>query len=172
MIEKSYTKCGYRVIFKTITAVGDYDGRVRFYSDLNEENFEWGGGIVKSRHTSNKKRDIVSVMRLASYINNVVAKREVAKEIDEKDPPMVIMKVDIEGSENDLIFDLAMTGALQHVDAAFIEWHEFLHQIAKAKQKTASARVIMREFSKFTKFESIDLDDESYFTSDQPLPDC
>ena len=33
------------------------------------------------------------------------------------------MKMDIEGSEVEVLPDLALTGALQHVDAVMTEWH-------------------------------------------------
>ena len=36
------------------------------------------------------------------------------------------MKIDIEGSELEVMPDLLLSGAMRHVDVAFVEWHELL----------------------------------------------
>mmetsp|Transcript_5936 Transcript_5936/g.12101 ORF Transcript_5936/g.12101 Transcript_5936/m.12101 type:complete len:145 (+) Transcript_5936:1253-1687(+) len=39
-------------------------------------------------------------------------------------PPAVIMKLDIEGSEYTVLPHLALSGALCHIDTAFLEYHD------------------------------------------------
>ena len=40
--------------------------------------------------------------------------------------PTVLMKMDIEGSEVDVLPDLMWSGAISHIDTALIEFHERL----------------------------------------------
>ena len=76
---------------------------------------------------------LVKVVRLSDFINKVVATRR----IPEASPlfsrysvtqrsPNVVKKLDIEGSEVDVVPDLFFAGSLQHLDAMMIEWHQFL----------------------------------------------
>ena len=53
----------------------------------------------------------IQLIRLATFINNEVSQRELPK-IDEKvlGKPSVVMKIDIEGSEVEVIEDLVMQG--------------------------------------------------------------
>ena len=38
-------------------------------------------------------------------------------------PPTVIMKMDIEGSEVEVLTDLLLSGAMAHIDATMVEFH-------------------------------------------------
>merc|ERR1712109_111171 len=42
--------------------------------------------------------------------------------IENKIPPAVVMKLDVEGRELDVIPDLVMSGALQHIDHIHVDW--------------------------------------------------
>ena len=59
----------------------------------------------------NDKGIPIQLIRLATFINNEVGQRELPK-IDEKilGKPSVVMKIDIEGSEVEVIEDLVMQG--------------------------------------------------------------
>ena len=52
------------------------------------------------------------MIRLATFINEVVGQRKLPKNIDEKilGKPSVVVKLDIEGSEVEVIEDLIMQG--------------------------------------------------------------
>ena len=52
--------------------------------------------------------------------------RKVPVMIDEDDLQRVLMKMDIEGSEIDVILDIILTGGLQYVNKVIKEWHERL----------------------------------------------
>ena len=56
--------------------------------------------------------DDIQLIRLASFINEEVGQRQLPKNIDEKilGKPSVVMKLDIEGSEVEVIEDLIMQG--------------------------------------------------------------
>ena len=48
-IERSYRQCGWNVRILTRTAASDKNGVGTFFSDLNFENNEWGGSILKGQ---------------------------------------------------------------------------------------------------------------------------
>ena len=56
--------------------------------------------------------DHIQLIRLATFINEEVGQRQLPKNIDEKTlgKPSVVMKLDIEGSEVEVIEDLIMQG--------------------------------------------------------------
>ena len=39
--------------------------------------------------------------------------------------PSVLMKMDVEGSELELLTDLLISGALQHIDDVLVEYHPY-----------------------------------------------
>ena len=49
-----------------------------------------------------------------------------------KKPPAVLLKLDIEGSELEVMLDLLLTGALSQVDVALVEWHMFMSSKERA----------------------------------------
>ena len=88
---------------------------------------------VDDEQIKNNKNEIsqklVNVIRLSDFINNVVATRSIPSATEnltkEKiQPPTVIMKLDIEGSEVDVVADLIFSGSFKHLDVAMIEWHQ------------------------------------------------
>ena len=52
--------------------------------------------------------------------------RKVPVMIDEDDLQRVLMKMDIEGSEIDVILDIILIRGLQYVNKVITEWHERL----------------------------------------------
>ena len=59
------------------------------------------------------------VVRIADYINQVVATRQL--------PPgrgrgAVLMKLDVEGLEVEIVSDLVMSGAIAHLDNVHVDW--------------------------------------------------
>ena len=81
----------------------------------------------------NVTKTLVNMIKLSDFINNIVATRIVPSSSADKagkdfNLPTVLMKIDIEGSEVDVVSDLLFSGSLRHVDVAIIEWH---HPIMK-----------------------------------------
>ena len=58
---------------------------------------------------------------LSDILKNDVGKRKPPLKIDEDDLLRVLMKMDIEGSEIDVIPDIIFTGGLQYVNKVMIE---------------------------------------------------
>ena len=73
------------------------------------------GTVVSNINTVSNfgfRGDNIQLIRLATFINEEVGQRQLPKNIDEKTlgKPSVVMKLDIEGSEVEVIEDLIMQG--------------------------------------------------------------
>ena len=66
------------------------------------------------------------LLRLSDYILKKVITRKLPDDLDDKvleKKPSVVMKLDIEGSELEVLTDLLVTGSLQHIDFLTVEYH-------------------------------------------------
>ena len=191
-VESSYNKCGWRIKLLTETAASDHNGITRFYTDEAYANMEWGGGILPPDvnniaidnvvdKTKRKFKD-VRLVRLSTFLKDVVGKRKLPTIPLETHPPKVLMKMDIEGSEVDVMPDLIFTGGLQYINAIMVEWHERLEKLPhrkKAQQQLQTIVKLLSEYSQNMKdrggkfdFNLVNLDDETYFTTRFDLPKC
>ena len=59
------------------------------------------------------------VVRIAEYINQVVATRQLPPG---RGPGAVLMKLDVEGLEVEIVSDLVMSGAIAHLDNVHVDW--------------------------------------------------
>ncbi len=93
------------------------------------------------------------------------------------------MKMDIEGSEVEVLPDLLFGGSLQHIDALMVEFHENAKNEARKSATKHLQRIfeLLDKFSELTKsatngyknrLKMYTLDDESYFLSNFTLPQC
>ena len=191
-VESSYQKCGWNVKILTETAASDRQGKTRFYSDESYSNMEWGGGILspninKVAVTANDKQSQnfqdVELIRLSDFLKNIVGKRKLPNFTNPNlPPPNVVMKMDIEGSEVDVLPDVLYTGGLQFVNNLMIEWHDRLEKLESRRKAQKELRSIVQTLSEHTKtmksnnskfnFNLINLDDETYYTSKFELPQC
>ena len=94
------------------------------YKDQKERNFFFG---MCNRHFHILCLVFVfRMIRLADYISNKVITRAIPQLLNTeilKEKPNVVMKLDIEGSELEVLPDLLVTGSLQHIDLVTIEYH-------------------------------------------------
>ncbi len=63
-------------------------------------------------------------IRLAAFVLNKVATRKIPN-IETTLKPAVLMKIDIEGSELEVLTDLLFSGGLQYVDKVVMEFHDY-----------------------------------------------
>ena len=190
-VESSYKKCGWNVRFFTQSAVSDHNGITQFYSDEAYDYLEWGGGILApdvnniaiepKRHNHN-----VTLIRLSEFLKDVVATRKLPKVqregIGSKETvfrqPRVVMKMDIEGSEVDVVPDLIFTGGLQLINSIMVEWHERLEKLPERIESQKILSEMIENLSEYSKkmstfdFNLVNIDDETYFDSRFDLPTC
>ena len=191
-IQKSYDECGWKVKFMTNSGVSDHNGIGAFYSDEAFNLNEWGGGILPPiiinnvKNNSNDDQGLnfrnISVIRLSDFLINMVGKRKIPESFFNNSPPRVVMKMDIEGSEVDVIPDLIYSGGLQYINTLMIEWHERKQKLQERKTSTKILQTIVTSLSKHSEnirnlsnkydFNLVELDDETYFKSRFVLPNC
>ena len=110
-----------------------------------KESIKRKGSTNKNNDSINTKpkvtKTLVNLIKLSDFINDVVANRIVPLTPADKSgkdikPPTVLMKIDIEGSELEVVSDLLFAGSLQHIDAAIIEWHQHIMKDFNHRKKT------------------------------------
>jgi len=179
-LQYAYEKCGLNVRFYTTTAVAHSDGAVTFYTDENEKYFEWGGSIIESR-VAKKPVGVTRTIRLADFILQKVATRQLPYRLGELDrKPSVLMKMDIEGSELEVLTDLVATGSLQHIDMTMVEYHPSSYKqndsradyIIGLKKSVETLTYLSQKLRLKSQINVNSLDDESYANVTFPLPDC
>ena len=195
-LEAAYNNCNMRVKMLVETAASDHNGTARFFTDEAYRNFEWGGGILPPNisniaidKVSNKRKSPhmnVTLIRLSDFLKNVVAKRKYSVPSNSISnsilPPKVVMKMDIEGSEIDVIPDLIFTGGLQYINHIMIEWHERLELVPERKRSHKILENIIESLGNYSAtmknhgskfdFNLVNLDDEGFSTSKFDLPVC
>ena len=201
-VESSYNRCGWRVKILTETAASDRNGTTQFYTDEAYRNMEWGGGILPP-NINNVAVDTIAVdniavdqlnimkkavfrevtlIRLSDFLKNIVGTRKLPVPPSNSNPPKVIMKMDIEGSEVDVIPDLIFTGGLQYINNIMIEWHDRLEKLYPRRTAQQQLRSMIKTLSEYSEtmrrhgskfdFNMMNLDDETYYTSKFDLPKC
>jgi len=185
-IEKSYHKCGWKTWFFKETGVSNRSGQATFYSDGADAYNEWGGGILSPKVNSislesKKSNKTIHLLRLSQFLLDVVGKRKLpSKGSSSRRPPTVVMKMDIEGSEIDVLPDILFNGGLGVINALVIEFHERLEKIPTRKAAHNQLQEILHKLNDFTEsikddhynFKIINVDDESYGNSNERLPHC
>ena len=176
----------------TQCGVSDHNGISRFYTDEAYQNLEWGGGILppkiiniakdnmKDKENSNFSN--ITLIRLSNFLKNVLGKRIVPVLPSQSSPPRVVMKMDIEGSEVDVIPDLIFNGGLQYINILMVEWHARLENLPERKKSQHLLQQTVKLLSDYSNtmkekgakynFSLVNMDDETYFTSRFELPKC
>ena len=119
---------------------------------------EWGGGILPPHINSIAKADTVNkeaakfknvtLVRLSDFLKNVVGKRKLPTIASNLHPPNIVMKLDIEGSEVDVMPDLIFSGGLEHINTIMVEWHERLEKLMARKTAQRQLQSVIKLLSK------------------------
>jgi len=90
------------------------------------------------------------------------------------------MKMDIEGSELEVLTDLIITGALQHINFTFAEFHP----LSFAAKEPRSQRIkevqfiskwltdVTSQYQLLSRIQVDAMDDESFYNTNFSLPSC
>ena len=168
----------------TQSGVSDHNGISRFYTDKAYKKLEWGGGILHPKIIKIAKDNImdkensnfskITLIRLSKFLKDVVGKRIVPVLPSQSSPPRVVMKMDIEGSEVDVIPDLIFNGGLQYINILMVEWHARLENLPERKKSQHLLQQTVKLLSDYSNtmkdkgakynFSLVNMDDETYFT--------
>ena len=92
------------------------------------------------------------------------------------------MKLDIEGSEVEVVEDLIMQGSLQYLDVMMVEFHTWLAETEDKKKPFKDIKDIITKIGEVSEYlnknrenkvhilKVLDFDDESYYRSNFSLP--
>ena len=109
----------------------------------------------------------VDVLHLASYINDIVAKRK------KTGNGSVVMKMDIEGAEIEVLADMILRGSFKHVDSIHIEYHPLSTDDKDRRKASNEIKAALATLSKVSKKFAIDnVNNENYGFTDFDLPFC
>ena len=179
-IESSYNQCGWRVLFLTESAVSDHNGIGKFYR-TGKYHRGMGAGILPpvEEDEPHKKVDLI---RLNDFLKNVVNTRKLPIHPADSSPPRVVMKLDIEGSEVDVVSDLIFNGGFQYINSIMVEWHKWKQTSTERKQANDLLKDVVNSLSEYSttinnlyktyNFNVINMDDESYNHAQLDLPKC
>ena len=192
-VESSYHKCGWRVNIMTETAASHRNGTARFYTDEAFEHMEWGGGILPPDINNIAVDNVVNgqdptkfinvtLVRLSEFLKKVVGRRKLPVPYSKSHPPQIVMKMDIEGSEVEVISDLIFTGGLEYINAIMVEFHAKLERLPERKKAQGQLQTITKLLSEYSQtmkgrdgafnFNLVNLDDEMYHKLKCVLPKC
>jgi hypothetical protein len=94
--------------------------------DRDPANQNWASSTTRlAGFHSNAKPSKVLTLSLAKFVNEIVAPRAIAL-TPSLGEPHVWMKLDIEGNEYQVLANLLVTGALQHITMANFETHSWI----------------------------------------------
>ena len=112
-VEQAHKACGWRSHFYTETAAAHDYGTISFLSDNDFGNLEWGGSIISDQRSYDGTIiGNATKIRLSDYVFERILTRNIPESIS-NEYPSIIMKVDIEGSELEVLTDMVVSGALQ-----------------------------------------------------------
>ena len=123
------------------------------------------------------------MIRLADYILKKVITRKLPASLNMDDmelKPNVVMKMDIEGSELEVLSDLVVTGALQHIDLALVEYHsksfsknDFRSSAISGLEKAMDTFNYLSNTLRLKNVYNVKtFNDDSYTNVKFPLPEC
>ena len=79
---------------------------------------------ISARNKNSKYQQEVDLIRLGDFLKDIAGTTKLSNFTNNKlSPPNIDMKMDIEGSEVDVIPDLLYTGGIQFINKIIIEWY-------------------------------------------------
>ena len=137
-LQDGYRALGRRITINTEAAAGIFDGKGIFKTDNDPKNYEWGSKVVPVQPGESPPADAVLVVDIAAWIVKNVLHRRVPNATGGL-KPAVVMKLDIEGSDENVLAKMFQLGALCDIDMIYLEkWHvrnevhNFLHVASEA----------------------------------------
>jgi len=118
----------------------------------------------------------LDIIRIADFINKVVATRRLPQTEGPELQPAVIMKLDVEGNEMQVIPDLVLSGAIGHLDTLHVDWHTMASwqdtEVHETKKAIEFFTHLGNRFNLSHVAQVDDKDDESYGDFSGALPTC
>lgn len=117
----------YRVFMRTESAITTQNGRVTFFLDTVNERANYWGSSLLAQH-----RDVMASGKKGVTVDGYAISELILSKYSKDD--YIVVKMDVEGSEFDLLVDMMKTGAMQYVDVLLCEYHDDLAPLPGYKQ--------------------------------------
>lgn len=174
-----YNACGWRTIIHTQTGVASKNMDTQFARIDYARGSYWGFGVagrLVDKGVPLNDTTEVKAVRIAEYINKIVATRSIPENANGK-YAAVVMKLDVEGRELELLADLVMSGALEHLDNVHVDWSTDEYSppsedIEKMRQAIGFITKIAKEKNLTHIADIEETDDESFASFTGDFPQC
>jgi FkbM family methyltransferase len=123
-MKKKSEDLGHSLFLFKETAASTFDGKCDFYIDTYHSNYDFIGSSLNKNH-----KDVILSKSTATIIKCVDFGKFVKENLRMDD--LVIVKMDIEGTEYAILIDLIKKEALKLVDHIAVEFHEFVSPFKK-----------------------------------------
>jgi len=121
-LQEAYMAAGFPCVVFTETALGIRNGTVTFWNDPNSlpSQHEWGASTVS--HTPNSENTTALSIDTNRFVHHI-HRLWVQSGSFRPETSKLYVKMDVEGSEFDVVPDMLLHGSLCLVDAMMTEWH-------------------------------------------------
>jgi hypothetical protein len=157
MLQAAYSERGWRTRFFTETGIGLNDSTLVFQSDYDAKNLFHASRLVAGRGGADDVQ--IPVVSIARFVRTIVL-RHVPSAEGALRKPRIVMKLDCEGMELELLQRLFDEGLLCSIAFIYVEFHA-PSNLTALRSSLAKGRC---------ETEIVELDDETYAGSNEPLP--
>jgi hypothetical protein len=158
MLQAAYSERGWRTRFFTETGIGLNDSTLVFQSDYDAAHLFWASRLVVGRGGVDDVQ--IPVVSIARFVRTIVRRHLPPADGGALLTPRIIMKLDCEGKELEMLQQLFDEGLLCSIAFVYAEFH--------APTDLTPLRLLLAEGRCET--EILELDDETYAGSNEPLP--
>lgn len=158
-----YNKIGWKTNFFNRVVWKKNGETMKIYSDDENRNEDWGAGVLDTKIPNKSKMTIFEIptIDIASWLQSI---------IDKYNPEVVMVKMDIEGSEYEVIPHLLAQNMLCKNKIKFMYME--IHAWASSRAKKLDIKTIRQQIEKQTCEPTtiLDIDDETYLHDGMSLP--
>ena len=178
-VEECYAENNLHAKFFVPVAVSTRVAQLRLQFEGTADHEFWGASVVPEARGPHglSQSVLIPSLNFSQFVLDEIAGRKIpAEDVAAGIKPRVLMKLDIEGSEYEVLPALMESGALCHIDTIFLEWHprvatrESLAATEPVKAWLDGTASQMAGTSRCKAPSISTVDDESYLHDGQPAP--
>ena len=172
-LQTSYQNAGYPCVIFTETAVSVRHGNLTFFHDngATPAQHEWGASAL-AWHPNHPMNQTVLGIDIDAFFHEVHHAWSHSTSYS-SEHSRVVAKLDIEGSEYEVVPHMLSHGSLCFIDAITIEWHDHMWPASFEYRKPQDLIAMLKwatGTSKTCKFTPLNMDDETYGTGSDEVP--
>jgi hypothetical protein len=177
--QAAYTRMGWRYHYMPF-GVSDRDGQLTFYRNYDviwgALAEEWGFSTTLHGAAVQDQEVLVKIIDISKWLDDHILKRDIPEKNEfNVGPPLIVMKMDIEGSEYAVLAHMIDTGTAYRVNYIFGEWHP-VSQVIKGQNYSTPEELQVLQTSLSSRLSEnggpgfVDFDDEEYLHDGMEYP--